>query len=361
MFSLRRTLAVRFSITMFLALALIGLWATVAWHQLLESNMRQLGVAAPAAATAVADATGDLIWLMGTIVLLATVATIFGAGWLSRSAMRPVNEITAQARAVAPGTLGQRITAHAHVQEFAALVDVLNAMLDRLDRGVEAQRRLIADAGHDLRTPLTTMQGEIEVALRGDRTPESYRRVLHSVLDDVDQLRAISDALLVLARLDTGLDMHPEPVALTDLVAEAADRWRPRMGDHAIAVAPPAASVTVVADASLLRLALDQLLDNIARHTPDGTTATIRIARGNGAATLTVEDDGPGEAPELLPHLFDRFFRADQARTRGTARAGLGLTVVEAVARAHGGAARAEGAQPHGLRITLSFPVGGSP
>lgn len=353
--SLRRTLAVRFSLTMLVALVLIALWAVMAGRAVLREDLLATGIGPASTATAVTRATRDLLALMTVIVVLASVTTMFGAGWLARSATHPVSEIAHQAAAIAPGVTGQRITAHAGVTEFAALVRVLNAMLERLDRGVEAHRRLLADAGHDLRTPITAMRGTLEVALRGTRTPEQYRRVLESVLEDVNHLGGMGESLLLLGRLDAGaLTPRREPVALARLFADAVQRWRTRLEPRPVRIAVSPEMAVQALDPRLVALALDHLLDNITRHTPPETTVVLQARPEGTGYLLAVDDDGPGQPPDVLAQLFERFWRGDPARARGGA--GLGLTLVQAVAQAHGGRAWAEASSAGGLRIGLTLP-----
>jgi signal transduction histidine kinase len=291
--------------------------------------------------------------MLGTVTL-GTVATTLGAGWLSRSTMGPVEEIAAQAEAIAPGATGQRITAHAQVEEFNRLVNVLNGMLERLDRGLLAQRRIIADVGHDLRTPITAMQGELEVALRNPRTPERYQEVLHSVLEEVRHLGTISDALLLLARIEAG-ELVPGPRAtdIADLVDRAVDRLRQRVADHPITYTGNGFGSAEV-DGPMVELVLDHLLDNAVRHTPPGTPVDVRVTGESERVAVTIADQGPGVSPDILPHLFERFYRVDSARGRGGA--GLGLTVAAAIVGAHGGTIAARPASPTGLAVTVELP-----
>jgi two-component system OmpR family sensor kinase len=303
-------------------------------------------------------AGGQVLLLMLGTVVLGTVATILGGGWLSRSVMAPVAEITGQAEAVAPGAVGQRITAHAEVEEFNRLVSVLNGMLERLDRGLLAQRRIIADVGHDLRTPITAMRGEVEVTLRHPRTAEQYQRALESVLEEVHHLGTLSDTLLLLARIETGdLSLQRVPTDVQTVVAGAVQRVHPRAGGRAIRFEAPADGEIGMAalDGRLVGLVLDHLLDNAVRHTPPDTVVTVGLRGTPGAVIVSVEDDGEGVPGEILPHLFERFYRGDAARGRG-AGAGLGLTVAAAIVRAHGGAIHAEQAGGRGLRVTVELP-----
>jgi signal transduction histidine kinase len=302
-------------------------------------------------------ASRQVLLLMLATATLGTVATVLGGGWLSRSVVAPVAEIAEQADAVLPGTVGQRITAHAEVEEFNRLVGVLNAMLERMDRGVLAQRRVIADVGHDLRTPITAMQGEIEVTLRHERSPERYRQALASLLEEVGQLRTLSDTLLLLARVEAG-DLAPQRVAtdLRALVAAAIERVGPRVGQHQVTFDPtPNGAGEAAVDARMVGLVLDHLLDNAVRHTPEQAAVTVRAMGDAAAAIITVEDDGPGVSDEMLPHLFERFYRGDPARSRGSG-AGLGLTVSAAIVSAHGGTIIADRGTGAGFRVTVRLP-----
>jgi two-component system OmpR family sensor kinase len=301
------------------------------------------------------EALQVFLLMLGTVAL-GTVAASLGAGWLSRAITAPVSEITAQAEAIAPGTVGQRITAHAQVEEFNRLVGVLNGMLERLDRGLLAQRRIIADVGHDLRTPLTAMQGELEVTLRNPRSPEHYQGVLRSVLEETNHLATISETLLLLARVETG-ELAPRRVA-TDvgaLAEQAVLHLRQRVADHTVAFTPATGDLgTAEVDPGMVRLVLDHLLDNAVRHTPAGTPVRVDLEGTPDTVSVTVADAGPGVPAGMLDHLFERFYRGDAARGRGGA--GLGLTVAAAIVQAHRGSLRATQGTPSGLQVTVRLP-----
>ncbi len=297
-----------------------------------------------------------LFFLLGT-VLLGTVATAFGAVWLAGSAVEPVAEITAQAEGIKAGVAGQRITAHADVAEFQGLVRVVNSMLERLDRAFDSQRRIIADVAHDLRTPITAVRGEIEISLRAQRTPEQYHATLSSILEGVDHLSAINEALILLARIEAGeLAPHPDDVDLATVAASAVQRVHPRAEGRVLRFERAGTgSTTVYADAGMIGVVLDQLLDNAVRHTPQDTRVEAVVTANGGHVSVAVRDNGPGIAEEVLPHLFERFYRADAARSR-TAGPGLGLTVAAAIVEAHHGAIRAANVPSGGLEVTFVLP-----
>jgi two-component system OmpR family sensor kinase len=303
-------------------------------------------------------ANREILFLMLGTVLLGTVATTIGAAWIAGSATSPVLEITEQAQGIQAATVGQRITAHGDVEEFQGLVRVLNGMLERLDQVLASQRRMIADAGHDLRTPLTAMQGEIEIALRGERSPSDYRSVLHSVLEEVQRLESISESLVLLARVEGGaLKPNRVKTEIAPLVAQAVQRAQSHSAGREIRWRPPSVgSPTADVDERMLTVVMDLLLDNSVRHTPQGTEVDVGVEESRQRVTITVEDTGPGIPLDRLPHLFERFYRDDAARTRA-AGAGLGLSIASAIVEAHGGTIQASGSERGGLRITIQLPL----
>lgn len=342
-------------------------WITHDWHGLpvrslfgpapTGSRPEQVVMQVSASLAPLDAASWDVLFLMLGTVLLGTVATAFGAAWLASRAVEPVEEIATQARAIAPGSLGSRITAHANVQEFHSLIRVLNRMLERLDRGLESERRIIRDVGHDIRTPLTAMRGEVEVALRGNRDAVTYQRVLKSVLEEIDHLSSISEGLILLARIEAD-ELTPERYAtdMNTLAEHAVLRARTRSDGRALALHPGDGDVTAAVDPRMISVVLDHLLDNAVKHTPPGTRVEVSVDPGTDAVTVAVEDDGPGIREQDLQHIFERFYRTDSARTRSQSGAGLGLTIAAAIVEAHGGRIAATPAPTRGLRVALSLP-----
>lgn len=292
--------------------------------------------------------------------VLGTVAATLGAGWLARSSLAPLGEIAEQARAVTARGASSFISVHGDVAELRDLIQVLNDMLARLEHAIALQRRIIADVGHELRTPITAMRGEIEVGLRGQRDSGQYRALLASVLEEVERLALMGDKLIALARYEAGdLVLQREVLDLGALVRRKADEARRRVPSAPIDIALPPDALHVDADPRLLGLVLDQVLDNAIRHTPGGTP--IRIAADGGAdrVGLTVEDAGPGVAAEVLGSLTEPFYRTDQARGRGGV--GLGLTVVASIIALHEGSVVLSRSAMGGLRIEVSLPPPASP
>lgn len=300
-----------------------------------------------------------LIVLAG-IVLLGTGATLIGAWSLSGSAVKPVMEITEQATHIEAGTLGQRISAHASTDEYQGLVGVLNRMLERLSGAFSAQRRFTGNVSHELRTPLTALRGEIEVALRADRSPHQYQSVLHSALEEIDRMTTMTEELLLISRVEAGLvTPQREPTDVDVVVRAALERLRERIADKELRVEHVTARTDgrpASLDPALIRRLADELLENAVTYTEHGGHILVRHEGRADGTHLVVEDTGPGIAAEDLPHLFDPYFRADHARTRGGGT-GLGLTTAMAIARLHGGTIRAANREGGGARFEVDLPI----
>jgi signal transduction histidine kinase len=298
--------------------------------------------------------------MLGT-VLVVTLATAIGAGWLAASAVAPVHQITAQARAIRGEVAGQRITAHADVSEFHGLIEVLNAMVARLERASQWHRRIIRDLGHDLRTPVTAMRAGVEVALWTERSPDDYRRILASTLEEIDRLSLICDALVLLGRLQAGeVKLDFAEMDARKLAREALAGAQEAVGAHSVRLVESPEPVPISADARLMRMVLDQLLDNARRYTPPGSHIAITVHADEKEAVITVEDNGPGLADEVLPHLFEPFYRHDTARAR-EGGPGLGLTATASIVALHGGTVVARRGSLGGLGVTVTLPRLDSP
>lgn len=310
-----------------------------------------LQVAAPTAPLA------RTLTLFGTLVGVLTVIAA-GAAFLiglrvAGVALRPTREITEQAEAIEAGTLSARITAHADVDEFGRLVTVLNAMLERLDDAFRVQRQFTADAGHELRAPLTVLRGDIDVTLRRARSPAEYRATLERCREEVLRLSRLAEDLLALARQAAGVPLQLESdVDLHALVERAADRFRPLAAERGIRLDVRGGPAPVLGDPRLLARVVGNLVDNAVKFSLAGGTVRVDVTVGAEVA-LTVADDGPGIPPEHVPQLFRRFFRGDPARQRADG-SGLGLAIAQSGAEAHGGRLAFVGNGPGAIfRLTL--------
>jgi heavy metal sensor kinase len=238
-------------------------------------------------------------------------------------------------------------------------------MIARLERSFEEARRFTADAAHELRTPLAILRNEAEVALRVPRDSEQYRTSLEDMLEEIDHLSRLSEALLFLFREDAGLCAQArELISLDQLVREMADHMRVVAAEqHQELTLDPPPPCFVLGDAEQLRRLLFNLLDNAIKFTPAGGRIGIRIECHKNQARLVVSDTGVGIAPGHLPHIFDRFYRVDSARSRRTEGNGLGLSICRSIAEAHRGRIEVESEPDKGTRVKLTLPasIGRSP
>lgn len=314
-----------------------------------------LQVAAPLAARN--DTLGTAAAILGVIWLLMVGGTFAGSWWLADRTMAPVRRIIDQAEGVDAATLGHRITAGADTREYRRLVDVLNSMLDRLDNAFEAQRRFTADASHELRSPLTALRTELELALRSDRDLAEYRRVVASALEETERLGDLLDDLLTLARSDAGaIEPRPREVSLADPVRRAVERAAQQAEDKQIDVTLEAREpVRGVWDPELLERMAWNLVENAVKYTTPGGHVRIRVDGSEGMGVLEVSDTGPGIRDDDIEKIFDRFYRADESRS-DAGGTGLGLSIVRAIAVAHGGEVAVENRDEGGARFVVRLP-----
>ncbi len=278
---------------------------------------------------------------------------------LIRRALAPLSRMAAAARELGGDEPIRRIPVAPTGDELEDLGVAFNGLLDRRHEALDRQARFAGDASHQLRTPLAAVLGQVEVALRRDREPEEYRRVLALVRDQGDQLRRIVEALLFLARSEPDAPW-PDPDEF-DLVPWAADQVRRRLeqgrGDALRLEVGPAARFPVRAHPALLAQALDNLLDNAQQYSDPGSTVAVRLSREAGAVVLAVEDRGRGIEPGDLARLFEPFHRGAPALRRDRPGVGLGLAVARRIARAFGGDLAAESEPGRGSRFLLRLPA----
>ncbi len=346
--SLRRTLAVRFALTMAVGLLIAtGAFYWAASRALITQPESVL--------------ENDLLFALFSIVIAGSGATLVGAWHFVGRAMRPVAEITAVATHIEAGTLHQRIAAHADTEEYEGLVAVLNRMLERLEQAFAAQRRLSSDVSHELRTPLTALRGEIEVALRAERSPRQYQQVLRSALEEIERLTTMSEDLLLITRAGARLlPLRREPTNLGDLIERSLDEFHRLVEQKGITIdramrGGRAASV----DPALVARVVSHLLENAVTHTPPGGRIGVGVEDvGAGSVRLTVANSGSQIAAHDLAHLFEPFYRADPSRTRDDRGGpGLGLAMVAAIAQLHDGAAHVAAEPTGGARFEVELAV----
>ena len=322
-------------------------------------------------ATSLADVDATLrrllaIMLLVTLAVLAALAVL--GLWVVRVGLRPLDEIGTTAAAIAAGDLSRRVERAEPRTEVGRLGLALNAMLAQIEAAFDAQaaserrlRRFVADASHELRTPLAAVRAYAELFGRGaDRRPDDLERAMTGIGRESERMTVLVEDLLLLARLDEGRPLEREPVELDEVVTEAVDA--------AVAVDPDrpvdleADPVVVLGDRDRLRQVLDNLLSNVRAHTPPGSPVRVRVGSENGLAVVEVADSGPGMTSEEAARVFERFYRSDSSRSRATGGVGLGLSIVAAVAEAHGGAVSAHSTPGDGATFRITFPRnGGTP
>jgi signal transduction histidine kinase len=288
-------------------------------------------------------------WLVtGVVIAVLTVVSVAVGWWLAGRVLRPIQTITATARRLSLSNLHQRIAMRGPRDELKELADTFDAMLDRLERSVDSQRRFVANASHELRTPLAIQRAAIQIGLT-DPAPDRLPQVRQQLLSANRRGERLIDALLVLAQSERGLDGR-EPVALDELVRKAVRDVSSPEVEITVEVEP----VAVCGDPVLLARLVANLLDNAVRYNcPGGTVGVALSAHG----TLTVRNTGPEVPADRIGELFEPFRRLHSTRTRSDGGAGLGLSIVAAIAQAHDAGVTAHPNPGGGLELTVQFPV----
>ena len=305
----------------------------------------------------------QLFWieLLVTALVLAAIAAL--GLWVVRLSLHPLDAIGATAAAIAGGDLTRRIDRAEGKTEVGRLGLALNAMLAQIEAAFKAReaserklRRFVADASHELRTPLTAVRAYAELFTRGAASrPDDLARSMAGITREAERMSLLVDDLLLLARLDEGRPLERESVKLADVVNEAVDAAQVVEPNRPITVELEPA--TVIGDRERLRQIVDNLLANVRAHAGAQTPVRINLSRVDGNAEISVADSGPGLTSEQASHVFERFYRADSSRARASGGVGLGLAIVAAVARAHGGSVSAQSVPGEGATFSIELPL----
>jgi heavy metal sensor kinase len=296
-------------------------------------------------------------WLIPLTILLASA----GGYFLARKSLAPVADMSSRADRIGESTIHDRLPIRNPDDELGRLAATFNRLLDRLDLAFERQRRFIADASHELRTPVAILQGESEVALSKEiRSEQEYRESLAILHHEARRLSRVVDDMFTLSRADAG----QYPVAsrdfyLDELIADSVQAVRSLAAAKSITLQNPSSGeLPILADESLLRRMLLNLLDNAIKYTPTGGTVTVTAAAVSGQTVIVVSDNGPGIPAALQPRIFERFFRGDQSRTRSGSNsgAGLGLSIAKWIAEAHHGTLELTRSDSSGTVFTVRLP-----
>ncbi len=290
---------------------------------------------------------------------VALLVAICGGYFLVRRALRPVEEIAQKAEQMTQHNISQRLPVARTGDELERLSISLNLMIGRLEDAIQNSKRFVADASHELRTPLTVLRGELENLSLDSRLDAAARDTLGSMLEEVERLTHIVEGLVALSRLDAG-DAKTEwvPFDLAELAATTADQMSLLAEDKGISVACNAAEgIRVKGDRARIKQVVVNLLDNAIKYTATGGSIQLTVTRQNGHAILDVGDSGIGIPAGDLPHIFERFFRVDKARSRDLGGSGLGLAIVKSICAAHGGQVKVESTEGRGSHFKVELPL----
>ncbi|HET9844257.1 MAG TPA: ATP-binding protein [Nitrospira sp.] len=300
----------------------------------------------------------QILLAVGSIVVLGLAWV--GSRWLARQSLMPIEALSTTAQNIAEtSSLTPRLKLDPWCVEFQQLAEAFNSMMDRLQRAFEGQRRFVTDAAHELHTPLTALKGNLEVAFARNRSAQEYRETLIGNLASVDWLIHLCRSLITLAKL-TGDELRPRmrPVQIPKLLREVIDELHVLAEDRQIGLSMEAAPVPDVSGhPEQLQRVFVNLIDNALRHTRPGGTVTGSVSAAPSHVLVSIADTGEGIASEHLPHIFDRFYRADQARSRDSGGVGLGLAIVKEIVEGHGGEIAVKSEGNKGTLFTIRLPI----
>ena len=305
----------------------------------------------------------ELAQTFALVIPIAVLLASAGGYFLAYKSLAPVVAMSTQAGRIGAATLHERLPVQNEKDELGHLARSFNQLLDRLDQSFDRQRRFMADASHELRTPVAILRGEAEVALsRPDRKPEEYRESLAVLRAESQRLTHIVEDLFTLARADAGqYPLSPHDFYLDELVADCTRTTRTLALAKRITLNCDAAQeLPIHADEALLRRMILNLLDNAFKYTPEGGSVSVAGRREGGEYALSITDTGPGIPVELQPRIFERFFRADKARSRAESDgggAGLGLSIARWIAEAHHGRLELTRSDASGSTFTAYLPA----
>ena len=299
----------------------------------------------------------DAQWLaaVSSAVLLLGVAV---GRSITNRALKPLSKISATAQKIAQGALTERIEIPEKTSELAQLANTLNDSFSQIEDSFTRQYRFAADAAHELRTPVAIILAQAQQVLNRDREPAVYKKALETCVTASRRLRKLTDTLLELATHDAGVVIPKmDACDLAEVAREAGEQIRALLTDHGLGISLDLASTPCIADEDQIMQLVLNLLANAIDHTPPLGRITIRTRLSDGIATLFIIDTGEGISPENLPHIFDRFYRADDSRSRKTGGAGLGLAISKSIAEAHGAQLTATSTLGKGTTFTFEIPV----
>ena len=301
-------------------------------------------------------------WLFLAIAGAILVAVAVTGTLLARRALVPIDRIVTRARRIGESSLADRLPHPGTRDEIGRLVDTLNEMLQRIEQSFEVQRHFTADASHELMSPLSRLRAELEVTLRRPRNVPEYEEALRSCLEEVERLSWLTEELLSLARLDSGegREAAVEPAPLAPLVEKAVERLEDETRRARVTVTLESGpSISVMAPASVVSVAVGNVLHNAVKFCGPGGRVTVRFRVEGGEAAVEVADTGPGLTPEELSLIFERFHRGGAPRAAGSPGVGLGLAICRSLVERQGGRITVTSAPGQGATFTIRLPLAG--
>ncbi|PYN85821.1 MAG: two-component sensor histidine kinase [Candidatus Rokuibacteriota bacterium] len=303
-----------------------------------------------------ATRVGRWLFLSMSVVILVVIG-LTGV-LLARNALRPIDQMVRRAHRIGEANLADRLPHPGTADEIGRLVETLNDMLGRLERSFAVRRMFSADASHELRSPLSRLRAELEVALRRPRAVAEYEETLRSCLDEVERVQSMIEELLELARIDTNEEQElPEPISVTDLVEAALFAVRPRAQQQGVTVvADPLPDLLVNAAPVATKVALTNILDNAVKFSPAGGQVRVAVTSADDEAVIAVSDAGPGVSPEEAERVFQPFYRGRASRSTGAPGVGLGLAISRVLVQRQGGRISLNGSDQEGATFRVHLP-----
>jgi len=328
------------------------------WRVEAGGGSYQIQVAAPL--HELQEGLEDFLWVLVPAAPLILVAAAGGGYWISQRALRPVDEVMRAARRIGAENLSERLAVPRTGDEIERLSETLNEMIARLESAFQKVTRFTADASHELRTPLALIRTTAEVALRGGQANGESREALEHIAAEVERTSGLVDNLLLIARADSGaLQLRRTETDLASCAAEACSQASPlaQWKKLKLECRPPERALPVEGDPEALRRLFLILIDNAVKYTPVGGEVRLSLAKDGDRALGVVEDTGPGIPATDLPHIFERFYRVDKARSREQGGAGLGLSIARWIAETHAGEIHASSPPGAGARFEVRLPL----
>jgi len=302
---------------------------------------------------------GKSLIAMGVIDLVALLFLVAGSYLLTRGAFGPIDQIIRRVEQIDEDNLAERLPLEERRDEVGRLIIVINHMLERLEHAFEAQNRFSSDVAHEIRSPLTALRGQIEVALRKERPPEEYRRVMKESLEETLRLSRLAEDLMSLAKADAGvLQVRREDMDLRESLYVVLARFRPLAEEKNIQLTLHASeSAAVHGDPDLIERLFENIVDNALIHTPPTGEVRVGMEKSGGWVSVYIEDTGSGIPAEELPMIFHRFYRVDPARSRDRGGTGLGLAIARQFAALHGGSIKVRSEIGKGSVFSVTIPL----